>query len=253
MFRKTFAFYRYLIAIISLTNAHHRSRTQCHQQYLLYMERDIARTTQRKRTTHNMRVMKIIDDNKFAIITLRSHSIRVCHSNFLIFLIHPNPNNIPYTNWHAHWNFFFLPTLSNKETTNYNLSLNGTHLVGCVSRLYATDDDNDDALASLSICVCWLHAHHQIGNHSKLGEPKRIHWTNKLIDTFLYFAVLFTIASPSFIRSFIHSLVLFGWFGWLNFQVRDNLSYVSIHGESEKSIEQTNYQASQKRSRHRMW
>lgn len=60
-------------------------------------------------------------------------------------------------------------------------------------------------LLRLFLSVCWLHAHHQIGNHSELGEPKRIHWTNKLIDTFLYFGVLFTIASPSFIRSFILS------------------------------------------------
>lgn len=96
---------------------------------------------------------------------------------------------------------------------------------------------------SLSLYLYCMHTI-KIGNHSKLGEPKRIHWTNKLIDTFLYFAVLFTIASSSF----IHSLVLFGWFGWLNFQVRDNLSYVCYTWWIENSIEQTNYQASQKRS-----
>lgn len=48
--------------------------------------RTLAYAQQPNRKTHNMRVMKIIDDSKFAIITQRSHSIRVCHSNFLIFL-----------------------------------------------------------------------------------------------------------------------------------------------------------------------
>lgn len=80
---------------------------------------------------------------------------------------------------------------------------------------------------SLTLYLCCMHTI-EIGNHSKLGEPKRIHWTNKLIDTFLYFAVLFTIASSSFILSFcsVDSVDLISKF---------EITYLmyAIHGESK--------------------